>query len=176
VAPGRLGNAHPNIVPYQAFETADGEIAIAIGSERQWPRFCRALGLPALADEPRFATNGDRVRNRDELIPTLRDRFLERTSGAWLAALEAAEIPAGPINDVARAFASPWAAARPISVELDHPAFGAIRQVTPPFELSRTPAQIRTPPPLLGEQADEILGELGYTAGEIATLRSREII
>ena len=176
VAPGRLGNAHPNIVPYQAFETADGEIAIAIGSERQWPRFCRALGLPALADEPRFSTNGDRVRNRDELIPTLRDRLLERTSEAWLAALDAADIPAGPINDITEAFASPWAAARPMTVEIDHPAFGAIRQVTSPFELSATPAQIRTPPPLLGEQSDEILGELGYTAGEIAALRSREVI
>jgi crotonobetainyl-CoA:carnitine CoA-transferase CaiB-like acyl-CoA transferase len=176
IAPGRLGNAHPNIVPYQAFETADGEIAIAIGSERQWPRFCRALGLPALADEPRFSTNGNRVRNRDELIPTLRDRLLERTSEAWLAALDAADIPAGPINDIDEAFASPWAAARPMTVELDHPVLGAIRQVTSPFELSATPAQIRTPPPLLGEQSDEILGELGYSDDEIAALRSREVI
>ena len=80
VAPGRRGNAHPNIVPYETFETADGEIAVAVGSERQWPRFCVALGLPALADDPRFATNGDRVERRAELRPTLAERFLERTT------------------------------------------------------------------------------------------------
>ncbi len=95
-APGRLGNAHPNIVPYETFHTADGEIAIAAGSERQWPRLCRALGLPALADDPRFSTNGDRVANRGELISTLRERLAERTSEDWLAALDAAEVPAGP--------------------------------------------------------------------------------
>jgi crotonobetainyl-CoA:carnitine CoA-transferase CaiB-like acyl-CoA transferase len=176
VAPGRLGNAHPNIVPYETFETADGEIAIAVGSERQWPRFCRALGMPALADDPRFATNGDRVENRVELIATLRDRFVEQTSAEWLAALDAADVPAGPINDLPTAFASPQAVARRMAVDVEHPALGTTTQVGLPFELSATPASIRTAPPLLGEHSDEILTETGYSAGEIAALRRDGVI
>jgi formyl-CoA transferase len=174
--PGRLGNAHPNIVPYETFTTADGEIAIAAGSERQWPRLCRALGLPALADEPRFATNGDRVQNRGELIATLSARLAERTSAEWLEALDRAEIPAGPINDIAEAFGSAWAQARPATVELEHPVLGRTRQVAPPFDLSVTPASIRTPPPLLGEQTDEILREIGYTTAEIAAFRAADTV
>jgi crotonobetainyl-CoA:carnitine CoA-transferase CaiB-like acyl-CoA transferase len=171
-APERLGNAHPNIVPYETFPTADGEIAIAAGSERQWPRLCRALGLPALADEPRFATNGDRVLNRDELIATLRERLAERTSAEWLEALDSADVPAGPINDVAEAFSSSWAKARPATVDLEHPVLGLTRQVAPPFDLSATPATVRTPPPLLGEHTDVVLREIGYTASEISALRA----
>jgi crotonobetainyl-CoA:carnitine CoA-transferase CaiB-like acyl-CoA transferase len=173
-APGRLGNAHPNIVPYQTFETADGAIAVAVGSERQWPRFCRALGLPALADEPRFGSNGDRVANRVELIATLAERFAERSSDDWLAALAAADVPSGPINDVLGAFASPWAAGR--TIELAHPRLGTIRQVAPPFELAATPATVRLPPPLLGEQTDAILGELGLDGVTIEGLRADGVI
>ena len=172
--PGRLGNAHPNIVPYQAFDTADGAIAVAVGSKRQWPRFCRALGLPALADEPRFATNGERVANREELVATLAARFAERTSEEWLAVLDAAEVPAGPINDIAAAFDSPWAAGP--TVVLDHPRLGPTRQVRPPFQLAGTPASVRTPPPLLGEQADEILAEIGVNPDEAARLRREGIV
>ena len=176
LAPGRLGNAHPSIVPYQTFGTADGEIAVAVGSERQWPRFCRALGLPALADDPRFATNGDRVENRVELIATLRERFAEQASAEWLAALELADVPAGPINDLPTAFASPQALARQMAVEVEHPVLGRTTQVGLPFELSATPASIRTAPPLLGEHSDEILAEAGYPAAEIAALRAGGVI
>jgi len=176
VAPGRLGNAHPNIVPYETFETADGEIAVAVGSERQWPRFCRALGLPALADDPRFATNGDRVTNRAELLTTLRERLAERSSAEWLAALDAADIPAGPINDIPTAFGSEQAVARRMAVEVDHPVIGRTTQVGLPFELSATPASIRTAPPLLGEHSDEILAGVGYSSAEIAVLRRDGVI
>jgi crotonobetainyl-CoA:carnitine CoA-transferase CaiB-like acyl-CoA transferase len=172
--PGRLGNAHPNIVPYETFDTADGTIAVAVGSERQWPRFCRALGLPALADDPRYATNGDRVANRIELVPTLAERLAERPTDDWLAALDAADVPAGPIHDVAAAFTSPWAAGR--TVGIGHPVLGQITQVAPPFELSATPAAVRTPPPLLGEHSDAILAELGYDAQAIERLRIEGVI
>ena len=174
LVPGRLGNAHPNIVPYQAFDTADGAIAVAVGSERQWPRFCRALGLPVLADDPQFATNGDRVAHRDELIATLAARFAEQPTAFWLDALGTADVPAGPINTIDEAFASPWAADR--SVDMAHAVLGRIHQVRPAFELSMTPASIRTPPPLAGEHTDEILAELGLSAAETEALRAAGIV
>jgi crotonobetainyl-CoA:carnitine CoA-transferase CaiB-like acyl-CoA transferase len=176
VAPERRGNAHPNIVPYETFETADGEIAVAVGSERQWARFCSSLGLSQLATETRFATNGDRVTHRRELRPILAARLAERSTAEWLTSLEAAEVPCGPILDVAGAFDSPAARARAMAVDLDHRTLGRIRQVGLPFELSATPASIRLPPPLLGEQTDEILGELGYSAEEVATLHERGVV
>jgi crotonobetainyl-CoA:carnitine CoA-transferase CaiB-like acyl-CoA transferase len=176
VAPGRLGNAHPNIVPYETFTTADGAIAIATGSERQWPRLCAALGLPDLATDPRFATNGDRVERRTLLRPILSSRVAERTTSAWLPALEAAEIPAGPINDIREAFASPEAVALGMTVEQDHPAWGVIRQAGIPFGLSATPATIRTPPPTLGQDTAAILTELGYDARRIAAFRAAGVV
>ena len=174
--PGRLGNAHPNIVPYETFETADRPIAVAVGSERQWPRFCEVLGVPELATDPRFATNGDRVVHRAILRPLLAARLRERGAAAWLAALDGAAIPCAPINDVVSAFASVEAGALDMVVEQEHPAWGAIRQVGIPFKLAATPATIRRPPPALGEHADEILAELGYTDDDLATLRADGVI
>ena len=176
VSPGRLGNAHPNIVPYETFPTSDGSIAIAVGSERQWPRLCAALGLPGVAADPRFATNGDRVERRAELRPILAARFTERPASEWLAELNAAEIPCGPINDILTAFASPEAVALKMTVELEHPAWGLIRQVGIPFQLSETPASIRTPPPTLGQDTDAILAELGFGATEIWALHENAIV
>jgi len=175
-SPGRRGNAHPNIVPYETFETADGTIAVGVGSERQWPRFCEAIGAPELAADPRFATNGDRVEHREELRPLLAARLATASSADWLARLEAAEVPVGPVLDILDAFASPDAVAAGARVPLMHPALGAVDQVRSPFDFEVTPSTVRTPPPLLGEHSDAILDELGYDAQDIANLRSSGVV
>ena len=175
-SPARLGNAHPNIVPYETFATADGDLAVAVGSERQWRRFCDALGLPDLAADPRFATNGDRVERRAELRAILAARLAERTTHTWGAALVAADVPWGAIADVTEAFASPESAGLDMVVDLEHPVLGALRQVGIPIRFAATPGSIRTAPPLLGEHTDEILAEAGYTTADIANLRERGVV
>jgi len=175
-APTRRGNAHPSIVPYETFRTADGEIALGVGSERQWARLGPAMDLPDLASDARFATNGDRVDHRDALIPILADRFATRSSADWLGVLDAAGIPAGPILDLPAAFSSAQAHALGARVPLEHPALGPVDQVGIPFELSATPASIRLPPPMLGEHSDEILAEAGYSPEAIAGLRRTGVV
>jgi crotonobetainyl-CoA:carnitine CoA-transferase CaiB-like acyl-CoA transferase len=170
--PGRLGNAHPNIVPYETFATADGELAVAVGSERQWPRFCAALGLPDLGQDPRYATNGDRVERRAELRPRIAERFVTRTTEAWVAELEAAEIPVGAVRDVAAAFDAPESLALGMAASVEHPALGVLRQAGIPLRFSATPGTVRRAPPLLGEDSDAILRELGYDDASIARLRA----
>ncbi len=159
-SPARRGNSHPNIVPYEAFATADRPIVVAVGSERQWPRFCEALGLSALTDDPRFATNADRVTNCDTLRPLLEARFAMRTAAEWLAALDAADVPCGPINDVLTAFGSPQAEALDASPTIRHPVLGDIRLVGSPVRLGGASTPPRRPPPLLGEHTAEVLAEL----------------
>ena len=125
--PGRMGNRHPNITPYETFRTADGELAVAVGSERQWQRFCSALDLASLADDERFATNGDRVRNRDQLRSLLTDAFALRPTGEWLVTLTAADVPVGQVRDMAQVFSDPQVMAREMVVGVDHPTIGQVR-------------------------------------------------
>ena len=175
-SPGRRGNAHPNIVPYEAFATRDGQIVVAVGSERQWPRFCTAIGDAALADDPRFATNGDRVASRAALRPLIADRLATHSSAHWLRVLADADVPSGSITDVLTAFESPEARARSMLVEVEHPALGVLRQAGIPIEFDRTPGTVRTAPPLLGEHTDEVLAELGIEADDIERLHADGVV
>jgi crotonobetainyl-CoA:carnitine CoA-transferase CaiB-like acyl-CoA transferase len=175
-APGRHGNAHPNIVPYETFATSDGQIVVAVGSERQWVRFCAAIGDAGLAVDPRFATNGDRVAARAKLRPLLADRLAARATAHWLAALAEADVPCGAITDVLTAFRSTEARARSMLVEVEHPALGVLRQAGIPIEFAATPGAVRTAPPLLGEHTDEVLGELGIAPDELVRLRADGVV
>jgi crotonobetainyl-CoA:carnitine CoA-transferase CaiB-like acyl-CoA transferase len=176
VSPGRRGNAHPNIVPYESFATSDGEIVVAVGSERQWPRFCEAIGAADLAADPRFATNGDRVTARAALRPLIADRLAARSTSDWLQVLTAADVPCGAVADILTAFASPEARARSMLVEVEHPALGVLRQAGIPIEFELTPGAVRTAPPLLGEHADEVLQELGLGPDEVARLHADGVL
>ncbi len=177
VAPKRLGNAHPNIVPYQDFPTADGDFILTVGNDGQFRKFCEVAGHPEWADDPRFASNRARVAHRAELIPLIRQATVFRTTAEWVAALEQAGVPCGPINDLAQVFADPQVIARGLRVELPHPLAGSVPQVASPIRLSETPVEYRNAPPLLGEHSEQVLREwLGMSASEVAALRQRGVL
>ena len=176
IAPQRMGNAHQNIVPYQVFEVADGHLILAVGNDSQFAKFCEVAGAPELARDPRFSRNAERVRHRATLVPQLAALLKARTRADWLAALEAAKVPSGPINDLAEVFADPQVAARAMTVRLPHPRAGDISIVASPMKFSATPVQYRRAPPLLGEHTEEVLTELGFETGEIAALRGAHAI
>lgn len=175
-APRRMGNAHQNIVPYQVFEVADGHLILAVGNDAQFERFCQAAACTELAADPRFARNADRVRHRDTLVPLLAQRMRLRSRAEWLATLEAAKVPCGPINDLADVFADPQVQARRMTTTLTHRHADALELVSSPIKLSATPVQVRRPPPLLGEHTYEILVELGVPPEQQAHLRSLGVI
>ncbi|MEJ5300122.1 MAG: CaiB/BaiF CoA-transferase family protein [Thermodesulforhabdaceae bacterium] len=175
--PKRYGNAHPNIVPYEPFQAKDGVwIALGVGNDRQWREFCRLAGLEHLAEDPRFATNPQRVIHRKELIPIIAEKMRERTSDEWLDELDKLKIPCGPINTLDRVFADPQVNARGMVVEVPHPKAGKVKLVASPMKLSLTPCTVERHPPLLGEHTEEVLQELGYSYEEIKALREKGVI
>jgi crotonobetainyl-CoA:carnitine CoA-transferase CaiB-like acyl-CoA transferase len=177
VPPERIGNLHPNIVPYQPFRAADGELILACGNDNLYNKFCAAAGCPELARDPRFATNGKRVENRAELTRLLAEVFKKRSTREWLELLEAAGVPNGPINDIAQVFEEPQVKARGVRIELDHAAAGKLPMVASPMRFSGTPIEYRQGPPVLGEHTAEVLrGLLGKSEAEMARLRAAGVI
>jgi formyl-CoA transferase len=175
--PRRFGNAHPNVVPYQPFDTADVPIALAIGTDNQFRKFCKLVDRPELATDPRFATNAARVENRAILIPILQGIFVLRPAAEWEQMLNSVDIPAGSINTLDRVFDHPHTKALEIVQEIQHPTAGHVKVVRSPMHLSATPTRIKYPPPLLGEQTAELLHELlGYDATQVARLREQEVV
>lgn len=175
--PRRIGNLHPNIVPYQPFRTADGDVILACGNDNLYRKFCEAAGCGELAADPRFATNGKRVENRGELTRLLQEVFARRTTKEWVALLEVAGVPNGPINNVAQVFEEPQVKARGIRLKLDHPAAGKLDSVASPMRFSGTPLAFERAPPLLGQHTDEVLrGLLGKSDAELAKLRADGVL
>ncbi|MBB2891546.1 CaiB/BaiF CoA transferase family protein [Flexivirga oryzae] len=158
--PRRHGSAHPNIVPYQAFRTADGEIMIAVGNDALWRRFAPAVGLADLADDPAYATNADRVQRRETLLPLIETALKERTATEWAQLLTEAGIPVGPIHSVPDALSQPQLAAREMVVDLPHSTLGSVRTLGTPLKLSGTPAALRHASPVHGEHTASILESL----------------
>jgi crotonobetainyl-CoA:carnitine CoA-transferase CaiB-like acyl-CoA transferase len=176
MVPTRLGNAHPNIVPYQVFATADGFLILAVANDAQFRRFCNAAGIEQLPGDARFTTNSDRVQHREILIPLLKPVFAARNTAEWIALLESANVPCGPINRVDQVFADPQAIARGLTISMAH-ATGPLDLVASPLKLAKTPPDYRLPPPLLGEHTDEVLRDvLGLEADVLQSLRKQNIV
>jgi crotonobetainyl-CoA:carnitine CoA-transferase CaiB-like acyl-CoA transferase len=176
-APERLGNAHPNIVPYQDFPTQDGYMIIAVGNDSQFARLCMAMGVGELAADARFSANKARVANRVELIERLNAVTRTRPTAAWISALEKAAVPCGPINAIDAVFADPQVQARHMQVDMPHPTTGSVSLVANPLRLSETPVTYRTAPPTLGAQTEQVLTQrLGLSAQDIDRLRAAGVI
>jgi len=174
VAPQRIGNRHPSIVPYETFPARDGEFVLAVGNDAQWRRCCDVVGLP---HEERFATNRDRVARHGELKPLLDERLRTETRAHWIERLTAAGVPCGAVRDMREVFEDPQLAAREMAVEIDHATIGPLRVLGTPFKLSNTPASVRTAPPTLGQHTEAVLmHDLGLSAGHVAALRGKGVI
>ena len=177
VNPKRLGNAHPNIVPYQAFQTSDGYIILAVGNDAQFERFCELAGRAELAADERFRNNSDRVRNRDTLVPEVIEIMQQRSSAEWLEALNARGIPCGPINNLDQVFADPQVRHRGMQLDLEHSTAGRVASVANPIRLSNTPVEYERAPPLLGQHTDEVLASvLELDSDALASLRADDVI
>ena len=177
VSPKRLGNAHPNIVPYQDFPSADGNFILAVGNDGQFRKFCEVAGIANLADDSRFVTNKARVAHRAELIPLLRQATVFKTTAQWIEQLEKAGVPCGPINDLQQVFADPQVQARGLRLDLPNAMGSSTPQVASPLRLSATPVAYRSAPPLLGQHTEALLQRLlGMSETQIAELREAGVI
>ena len=177
VSPKRLGNAHPNIVPYQDFPTADGDFILTVGNDSQFRKFAEVAGQPGWADDPRFVSNKQRVANRAVLVPLIRQATVFKTTAQWVEQLEAVGVPCGPINELAQVFADPQVQARGLAFELPHALAGLVPQVGSPIRLSETPVEYRRAPPLLGEHTQEVLARvLGVTTVDLELLRHSGVL
>jgi len=175
--PGRWGNAHPSIVPYQSFKTRDSFLVVGVASEGIWRRFCHVIERPELADDARFAKNPERVEHRAELISVLTDLFLERDTSTWITLLGDAGIPCAPVQTIDQVFGSPQVHHRKMLVQVQHPTAGTLPMAGLPVKLSATPASIRLAPPLLGQHSEEVLKAwLGMDKDAVANLKSAGVI
>jgi formyl-CoA transferase/CoA:oxalate CoA-transferase len=174
--PGRLGNRHPTIAPYESFHASDGDFVIAGGNDEIWRRLCRVIGRAELADDSRFRTNKDRIAHYDELRSALDAALGTRTRAQWVADLKEAGVPCGSVREISEVLADPQIAARNMIAEVQHATVGAARVINSPVKLSDTPASVRIAPPTLGQHTTAILGELGYDANQIGTLKHDGVI
>jgi crotonobetainyl-CoA:carnitine CoA-transferase CaiB-like acyl-CoA transferase len=175
--PGRMGNRHPTIVPYETFPASDGDFVVAVGNDDQWRRFCTAIGGGELRDDERFATNRARVSNYDALRPLLVEKLRARARGEWVAVLKAAGVPCGSVREISEVLQDEQLRAREMVTAVEHAAAGAVNVLGVPIKLSETPGAVRTAPPALGQHTDAILrDDLGLSDDEIAQLRARGAI
>jgi formyl-CoA transferase/CoA:oxalate CoA-transferase len=175
-APARMGNRHPTIVPYESFQTANGDLVIAGGNDEIWRRLCDALDLPHLADDSRFRTNRDRAAHYAQLRPLLDSALRARSRDEWVKRLAAAGVPCGSVREISEVLADPQIAARGMVAEVDHPTVGRAKVIGSPVKLSETPASVRTAPPVLGQHTEALLDELGYDRESITGLRTAGVI
>jgi crotonobetainyl-CoA:carnitine CoA-transferase CaiB-like acyl-CoA transferase len=175
--PKRMGNAHPNVMPYQTFRTRDGDLILAIGNDSQFRKFCVAAGIAHVGDDPRFTDNAARLENRQACVEAIAPAMRQKTTGEWIATLEPLGVPCGPINRLDQVYADPQVQHRGLKIEVPHPLSGSVPLVANPIKYSRTPVTYDSAPPLLGQHTDEVLSELlGKSAADIAALRAKRIV